>query len=96
MAKADYRSKQIAIRRLLLDPRGHLNRDGRTLARELSRICGPNVFISFSSITQYDKNGAVDPIGTAQAAARREIWDHFVKLLHLEPHEAANLREEEE
>lgn len=96
MARTDYRSKQIAIRRLLLDPRGHLNRDARTLAVEFRRMCGPNVGVSFSNITRYDSNGAVDPIGTAQAAARREIWDHFVKLLHLEPNEAANLREEEE
>ena len=65
------------------------------LAIELRRLCGPKSSVSFSSITQYDKAGAVDPIGTAQAAARREIWDHFVKLLHLEPFEAANLREEE-
>lgn len=96
MAKADYRAKQTAIRRLLLDPRGHLNRDARTLAVELRKLCGPNVGVSFSSITQYDRNGAIDPIGTVCAAARREIWDHFVKLLHLEPPEAANLREEEE
>lgn len=91
----DYRSKQIAIRRLLLDPRGKLNRDGRALAIELRKLCGPSAGVSFSRLTQYDNNGAVDPIGTAQAATRREIWDHFVRLLHLEPSEAANLREEE-
>lgn len=96
MARADYRVKQTAIRRLLLDPRGHLNRDARILAVELRKMCGPGAGVSFSNITQYDRAGAVDPIGTAQAAARREIWDHFVKLLHLEPPEAVNLREEEE
>lgn len=92
----EYRRKQIAIRRLLLDPRGNLNRDARALAVELRKLCGPGVGVSFSSLVQYDRHGAVDPIGTAQAAARREIWDHFVRLLHLEPSEVVNLREEEE
>jgi hypothetical protein len=92
---SDYRERQIAIRRLLLDPRGKLNRDGRILAIELRKLCAPNPTPRFSNITRYDKNGAVDPIGTAQAATRLEVWHHFVKLLHLEPFEAANLREEE-
>lgn len=84
-----FRNKQIAIRRLLLDGRGHLNPGARVLAVELKKLCG-------GSLTQYDRNGAVDPIATAAAAQRREVWDHFVKLLHLEPYEAANLREEEQ
>lgn len=87
---SSYREKQIAVRRLLLDARGKLNPDGRRVAAELRRVTGAG-----RGITQYDRNGAVDPIGTAAAAARREVWDHFVKLLHLEPYEAANLREEE-
>lgn len=84
-----YRNKQIAIRRLLLNQRGQLNPDARVLAVELKKLCGGN-------LTQYDRNGAVDPIATAAAAQRREVWDHFVRLLHLEPFEAANLREEEQ
>lgn len=86
---SQYRKRQVAIRRLLLDARGHLNRDGRVLAVELKKICA-------GTITQYDRNGAIDPVATAAAAQRREVWDHFVKLLHLEPNEAANLREEEQ
>lgn len=86
---SQYRKKQIAIRRLLLDARGHLNRDGRVLAAELKKITA-------GSLTQYDRNGAVDPVATVAAAQRREVWDHFVKLLHLEPYEVANLREEEQ
>lgn len=93
---SDYRKRQIAIRRLLLNPRGQLNRDARVLAVELRKLCAPRPTPGFSSLTQYDKTGAVDPYGTAQAATRREIWDHFVKLLHLEPFEAANLVEEEQ
>lgn len=93
---SDYRKRQVAVRRLLLDQRGGLNRDARVLAVELRKLCAPSPTVAFSSITQYDKEGRVDPIGTAQAATRREIWDHFVKLLHLEPFEAANLREEEQ
>lgn len=84
-----YRRKQIAIRRLLLNQKGQLGPDARVLAAELKKLCG-------GPITQYDRNGAVDPVATAAAAQRREIWDHFVRLLHLEPYEAANLREEEQ
>ena len=82
-----YRRKQIAIRRLLLNQKGQLNPDARVLAVELKKLCG-------GALTQYDRAGAVDPVATAAAAQRREIWDHFVRLLHLEPYEAANLRAE--
>jgi len=84
-----YRRKQVAIRQLLLDTRGNLNANGRVAAAEFKRVRG-------KAIMQYDHNGAVDPIGTAAAAARWEMWEHFVRLLHLEPYEAANLREEEQ
>ena len=84
-----YRRKQIAIRRLLLNQKGQLNPDARVLAVELKKLCG-------GALTQYDRAGAVDPVATAAAAQRGEIWDHFVRLLHLEPYEAANLREEEQ
>jgi len=85
-----YRKKQVAARRLLLNAKGELSPDARVLAVELKRICNPR------AVLVYDRNGAVDPIGTAAAAATREVWDHFVKLLHLEPFEAVNLREEEQ
>ena len=91
-----YRDKQTSARRLLLDPRGQLNRDARVLAIELRRLCGPSAGVAFSSLTKYDAAGRVDPIATAQAAARREVWDHFMRLVHLEPFETANLREEED
>lgn len=66
------------------------------LAIELRKMCGPSAGVSFSSLTVYDREGRVDTVATAQAAARREVWDHFVRLLHLEPYEAANLREGED
>ncbi len=85
---ATYREKQVEVRRLLLNDKGQLNTGGRRLAAEFKRVRG-------RSITQYDRNGAVDPIATAAAAARWDMWEHFVRLLHLEPYEAANVREEE-
>ena len=84
-----YRRKQIAIRRLQLNQKGQLNPDARVLAVELKKLCG-------GALTQYDRAGAVDPVATAAAAQRREIWDHLGRRLHLEPYEAANLREEEQ
>jgi hypothetical protein len=86
---SQYRRKQLAIRRLLLDQNGKLNPGARALAAELKKLCG-------GKLTQYDGRGAIDPIATAAAAQRREVWDHFVRLLHLEPFEAVNLREEEQ
>lgn len=96
MAQSQYRKKQIAIRRLMLNAKGQLNPDAKVLAVELRKLCGPTPSVAFSGLMQYDRTGAVDPIATAAAATRREVWDHFVKLLHLEPYEAANLREEEQ
>ncbi len=86
---SQFRRRQIAIRQLLLDGRGHLNPNARVLAAELKKLC-------FTHMTKFDSNGAVDPVATVAAAQRREVWDHFVRLLHLEPYEAVNLRQEEQ
>ncbi len=84
--------RQLAVRRLLLDGRGQLNPDARVAVGAFRRAChaAPN-----QHLTVILPNGSVDPIGTACAAARREVWDHFVKLLNLDDYTVANLKDEE-
>ena len=81
--------KQVAARRVLFDGRGHLNADARVLAAELKKLC--RVGKPQLPSTQ---NG-IDPLAVAALAARREIWDHFVTLLQLDPYTVVNLREDD-
>ena len=90
MARATYRDKQIAIRRVLLDARGQLHRDGKLLAIELKRVCAVNS----SQLIRSPVTGQLDPVATACVAAKREVWDHFRRLLNLDDYSDVNLRED--
>lgn len=87
-----FHKRQLAARRLLLDSKGKLNRNAVPLAVMLRSLCAA---APTQALTQYDAQGRIDPIATAAAAQRREIWDAFVKLLNLDQYEAVNLQEEE-
>lgn len=90
MAKATFRDRQIAVRRLCLDAKGNLNRDAKLLAVHLKRIChGGRSHLVYSPV-----NGSIDPIATAAAAAKREVWEEIRRLLNLDDYADVNLREE--
>lgn len=84
--------RQLAVRRLLLDGRGQLSPDARVAVGAFKRACHA---AGNQGLTVLMPNGAVDPVGTVARAARREIWDHFVKLLNLDDYTVENLRDEE-
>jgi hypothetical protein len=79
--------RQVAARRLLLNARGELTPDARVLAAYLRRLChaAPG-----TRLIQAGPAG-VDASATVAAAARREVWDDFVKVMNLDPYELTNL-----
>lgn len=82
--------RQIALRRMLLNGRGELSPDGRMVAAHLKRLCHvgkPQLIVS-------PQTGQIDPLATVAAAAKREIWEDFKRLLNLDPYTEVNLREE--
>lgn len=75
-----YARRQLALRRLLLDGKGQLSRDACALVADFRNFChGDKPLLQYSSVS-----GAIDPTATVAAAARREVFDRYVKMLHVE------------
>lgn len=84
--------KQLAIRRLLLDGKGHLNRDARVLVQDFRRFCKAD---GSPQIIYSPQSGNIDSNATLVVAARREVFDRYIRMLLLDVGELTNLREEE-
>lgn len=88
-----YKRKQIAIRRLLLDGKGNLNPDARVIVADLRAFCQADgrPVIKYSPVS-----GAVDPVATAAAVARREVYDRLRRMLNLDDYTDINLRDDDD
>ena len=86
-----FRRAQQAARRLFLNARGELNPDGVVLAARMRRLCG----VGKAKRVVYGPDGNSTMLATTIAAAKAEIWDSLVTLLHLDPRELTNLDEDE-
>lgn len=86
-----YKDKQIALRRLLLDGRGELNNEARILVADMRAFCQADgrPVIKYSPQT-----GVIDPVATAVAAARREVYDRYRRMLNLDDYVDINLRDD--
>lgn len=89
--KERYFRRKLALRRLLLDANGNLNRDGRTLAAWMRRLCGA---ARGQKLIVRGPDG-IDPVETVAVAARREVWDEIVEMLNLDQYEITNIREDD-
>ena len=86
-----YSRRQLAIRRLLLDGRGGLNADARILVADFRRFChADRELLKYSPVS-----GMVDPVATAAAAARREVFDRYFRLLMLDAQAVYSAKDEE-
>jgi hypothetical protein len=72
---------------------GVLTPDGRILIFLLKKACHA---AAGDRIVVLDDKGAVDPIATACAAARREVYDEFVRLMNLDTYTTTNIINEED
>jgi len=91
LSATPFSRKQLAIRRLLLDGRGHLNADARILVQDMRKFCRADgsAQVIFSPVS-----GSIDVNATLVAAARREVFERYVRMLLLDVGELVNLREE--
>jgi hypothetical protein len=88
-----YKRKQIALRRILLDGKGRLNQDARVIVADLRAFCQADgrPVLKYSPIS-----GSVDPVATAAAVARREVYDRFRRMLNLDDYTEINLRDDDD
>ncbi len=86
-----YARKQVALRQLCLDSRGQLNPNARKILADLRRFCRAD---STAGLQYNPVSGLVDPVATAAAVARREVFDRYARMLLLDQQTIVNLIEE--
>jgi hypothetical protein len=88
IAKLIFRRRQ-AWQATMLNERGELTPDGRVIMRDLARFCRAHRSTAvFSHI-----RGVLDPLASARADGRREVYLRIVENLHLDERFLVNLRE---
>jgi len=87
---AKIRKRRYAYRRLFLGD-NRLNADGQTVLADLAKFCRANA----STAVVSPISRSVDPIATAMAEGRREVWLRIMGHLHLEDRVVLNLNEDD-
>ena len=87
---AKIRKRKYAYRRLFLADDG-LNADAQIVLADLAKFCRANA----STAVVSPISRSVDPIATAMAEGRREVWLRISAHLHIEDRVIFNLNEEE-
>ena len=81
--------RKYAYRRLFLGDDG-LNADGQAVLTDLAKFCKANQ----STMVVSPVSRQVDPIASAMAEGRREVWLRIMAHLHIEDRVIFNLNEE--
>lgn len=82
-------ARRLAWKRVLLKDDGTPTPDGDIILKDLARFCRAHRSTAvFSHI-----RGALDPLASARADGRREVWLRIVEHLHLDERFLTNLRE---
>ena len=85
--------RQQALRKLLLDDKGRLTPNAAVVVSDMRRFCKADG----SALIQYSPvSGTVDPVATAVAAARREVFDRYVRLLGLDVRVLTNMKDDDQ
>jgi hypothetical protein len=82
--------RRYSYRRLFLGDNG-LNADGQTVLADLAKFCRANA----STAVVSPISRSVDPIASAMAEGRREVWLRIMAHLHLEDRIVLNLNEDD-
>jgi hypothetical protein len=82
--------RRYAYRRLFLGENG-LNADGQTVLADLAKFCRA----TSSTAVVSPISRSVDPIATAMAEGRREVWLRISAHLHIDDRVVFNLQEDE-
>jgi hypothetical protein len=83
--------RKYAYRRLFLGDNG-LNSDGQTVLADLAKFCKA----TSSTAVVSPVSRQVDPIASALAEGRREVWLRIMAHLHLEEKVVFNLNQSED
>jgi hypothetical protein len=84
--------RRMSYKHLFLGDRGELNPAARIVLADLSKFCrGLNSTTVVSPVTKQ-----VDPIASALAEGRREVWLRIMKELSLDPADAIAVMKEED
>lgn len=87
--QAQIRRRRQAYRRVLGFGQAPTDDDRRVVLKDLARFCRAHRSTGvFSHI-----RGAFDPLASARADGRREVWLRIVEHLHLDEKHLVNLRE---
>lgn len=78
-----------AYERLFLDDRKELTPDAEVFFKDLARFCRAHR----STAVYSQVRGAMDPVASARADGRREVWLRMIEHLHLDDRFLVNLRE---
>jgi hypothetical protein len=89
---ARIRKRKYAYRRMFLAESGQLSPDGEIVLADLKKFCRATA----STVVVSPVSRSVDPIATAMAEGRREVWLRIMAHLHLEDRAVINLEEKEE
>ena len=83
------RNRRIAYRRKFLGDDDKPDRDAQLVLADLKRFCRA----AESTLMVSPVTGQVDPLATAAAEGRREVWMRIIAHLHLEDRITLNLEE---
>lgn len=83
------KSRRHSYQRIFLTDEKGLKRDAQVVLADLKRFCRA----MSSSICVSPVTGQVDPVATAAAEGRREVWLRIVAHLHLDDKTTINLEE---
>lgn len=83
------RNRRKAYRRVFLADDSTLSRDATLVLADLKRFCRA----AESTLMVSPVTGQVDPVATAAAEGRREVWLRIMAHLHLEDRITLNLEE---
>jgi len=86
---AKLRRRRYAYRRLFLGENG-LNADGQVVLADLAKFCRA----TSSTAVVSPVSRSVDPIATAMAEGRREVWLRLMAHLHIDERVVFNLNED--
>lgn len=81
--------RRLAWQRLMLAEHGRLTADAEIALKDLARFCRAHR----STAVYSPVRGAIDPIASARADGRREVYLRIVENLHLDERFLTNLRE---
>lgn len=87
--RAKIGSRRRAYASLFFGDNGELRPDAQIMLKDLARFCRAHK----STAVYSHVRGAMDPVASARADGRREVWLRIVEHLHLDDRFLVNLRE---